>query len=127
MSTTIEDLDLVGRNGIRQAAFKIEHACALGAILFQLAVVDRFHFAAMPAGAVVVQMGHQAQAVFLEGQRAVGVQDIGLFSAALRNSPTTSFLGPMFTAFQRVCLEFHMSKLSWCTPMLKKYFAPAFW
>ena len=49
------------------------------------------------------------------------------FSAALRNSPTTSFFGPMLAAFQRVCFEFHMSKLSWCTPMLKKYFAPAFW
>ena len=40
--------------------------------------------------------------------------------------PTTSFFGPMFTAFQRVYFEFHRSKLSWCTPMLKKYFAPAF-
>ena len=36
------------------------------------------------------------------------------------------FFGPMFTAFQRVYFEFHRSKLSWCTPIEKKYFAPAF-
>ena len=32
----------------------------------------------------------------------------------------------MFTAFQRVYFEFQRSKLSWWTPIEKKYFAPAF-
>ena len=46
--------------------------------------------------------------------------------AARRNSPTTSRLTPVFTAFHRWNFESHMSKLSTCTPMLMKYFAPAF-
>jgi len=33
-------------------------------------------------------------------------------SDAVRHRPTTSLCGPTFTAFQRVCLEFHKSKFS---------------
>jgi hypothetical protein len=36
-----------------------------------------------------------------------------------------SFLGPIRTAFQRWCVEFQLSKLSWCTAWAQKYLHPA--
>ena len=37
-----------------------------------------------------------------------------------------SRFGPMFTEFQRLNFEFQQSKLSWCSAIMQKYFAPAF-
>ena len=48
------------------------------------------------------------------------------FCAAFCQSPTMSRFGPILTAFHLWCFESQRSKLSWCTPMLTKYFAPAF-
>ena len=48
------------------------------------------------------------------------------FAAASCHSPAMSRLGPMLTEFHRWYFEFQQSKLSWCSAIMQKYFAPAF-
>jgi hypothetical protein len=59
---------------VGQAALEVQHARAGLAILFALAGVHRL------VGFGIVEVRHQVQPVLLEGQRAVGIEKVGLIA-----------------------------------------------
>ena len=71
-------LPRVGRNPSGNAALQVQDAGPGLAILRGLAGIDGLHLATVPLGVGVIQMRHQAEPIFLEGNPAVSVEQVGL-------------------------------------------------
>jgi len=65
-------------DAVEDAAFAVEGAGADGAVVGLLAEVDGFDFAVVFGGADVVDLGDGGVAVLVEGDAAVGVEEVGL-------------------------------------------------